>query len=226
MEKGSTTDSPSGYWTIVRSDKVRKQRNFSCLSEETEYVHISGSPHVWIIEAILDQAPNLKTLQINQVFEGTDIGERTVHICRQKGVKVGYGSILVGTREDRNQASTRYKQHRAFLQSLPLEKRLEIKELCRLGLKEALLTSRYYCLEGEEYIRIGEVASEVFGEKKCAPISIYLSAFMKYLDPSIEVKPCVARAYRWMIARMDKLKAMAAVTGRLQSVAKNDDVNR
>ena len=132
MEKGSTTDSPSGYWTIVRSDKVRKQRNFSCLSEETEYVHISGSPHVWIIEAILDQAPNLKTLQINQVFEGTDIGERTVHICRQKGVKVGYGSILVGTREDRNQASTRYKQHRAFLQSLPLEKQLEIKELCAL----------------------------------------------------------------------------------------------
>jgi len=200
-----------GY-AVVRTVKGRERSGIRDLGPETTFVHIDGMPMLWAIQGILENAPNLKTIQVVPSAYGHLNPENHLRLCEGRGVSVvkGYHRPELAWAEGQKRRGPQYEKQRAMFLNLGEDARVLFEELVRLGFEEALIVSRYFCLGGEPPIVQRMLAQEYgFADRDTygTRISVRLYAVMNYLDPRFEVNIESEGRSKAMRARVERTRA-------------------
>ncbi|OHB18450.1 MAG: hypothetical protein A2666_05190 [Parcubacteria group bacterium RIFCSPHIGHO2_01_FULL_47_10b] len=176
------------------------------VDESTIFVHFDGHMFVWVLKQVLGRAPNLKTIsvipsQLNRV------GEQHRKLCEQHAVHIVTGrwrpELAWAKGENRSHF---YQGQREFLTSLSGEQKDLFDELLLFQFEEAQIVTRYFCLNGDEYIPEYKVA-DLFGfGKNTQAVSDRINTVLKYLDVSFEVGKAASRRARYLQLRVLRLR--------------------
>lgn len=197
-----------GRGEAIVHTNVREAQNTSFLGLDptTHLVHIDGCPNLWAIEKILEQCPNLKTIQITP-RSGHHLKKRHRELCENRNVEIrlGYWNPLLAWPEGENR-SPYFRQQREFLKTLPEGQRLEFEELIELGFEDALITARYFCLKDEPYLAQREICTEFGLPQRETSVSVRVNAVLFYLDPTFECGENAKRRGMHLRRRVRNLK--------------------
>ena len=156
------------------------------LSDSTVTVHIVQHPFLWAIEKIIEQCPKLEVIQMPARMH-KKLTESHHKLCASRNValKVGYHrpDLIWGDDENR---SPHYTKQRKFFLNLTGEQKQLWDELLLAKFPSALLTARYFCLNGEEFVTQQKVAEE-FELERNSSTSLYVNGVINYLDHTFEV---------------------------------------
>lgn len=201
-------------WVIVQVWRKRNNFNLARLSERTKLVHIDGHPFVWLIKEILKRAPKLETIQVTPTM-GQKISDSTRKMCAKRNVcfRTGYWRPEYAWEEGENR-SPFYVAPRAFLMSLEGEQKELFDELLALGFASAEMTSRYFCLKGEEFISQRALGEEFgfSGMGAASKVSAWVNGVIHYLDPEFEVGQDSSRRARNLKQRVRRIRRLLART--------------
>lgn len=227
---GSVVDVERYGLAVVHT--VKKSRtavlvDISRMGDGVEVVHFDGQPFVWAIEALIEKAKGLKTIQLIPAayyrFRG-----RGRELCDAARVQVVAGRVREELAwEDGRVGNPLYDEQRHFMERLSGEQKLLFDELIALGFAAAEVTSRYFCLRGEEYVPQRLIAEE-FGYAKghVSVISAMVLSVFRYLDETVEVGEISKRRARSMQVRADKLRPLLASAEERRRVAREIGVPR
>lgn len=200
-----------GY-LLVRTYQ-RKNPNRCGLNEldwQTTIVHIDGFPFLWAIEEILKRAHNLKTVEVIPGMMRC-IGPRHRELCNEKGIaiKAGYYRPDLVWKEGEIR-SLEYKGNYSFFHGLEGKQKEKFEELLSLGFTSAQITTRYYCLSGEDLISQYELGRKFgYGGTIANNISRIVNSIRYYLDPEFntgEASKVMANALKGRVSRLRKLQ--------------------
>ena len=165
-----------GY-VVVRGFR-RDKTNVDIVTAKTEVVHIDGAPFLWLIELVLELAPNLRVLQVTPGQMRHLHSDSHLKRLAERGVVVRDGYHLV--RKGPRGASRSYQVDRQALHALAGEPKRLFDELIAFGFEDALLTSRYFCLNGEEYLPYHKLREE-FGYGTDSVASSHVLSVLNYV---------------------------------------------
>ena len=178
----------------------------------TRVLHLGVHPFLWLIEKVLERAPNLRVLQIIPSME-RKLSARHRALLESRGVAIRVGAVkpeATGQRIGWNNRA--YLVQKRFMNTLSGAQREAFDELVQFGFEPVLATVRFYGLDvGRSYhIPQHEIAAE-FGLNRAAGnvlISRWIGAVLHYLDPATVVgdrSKCMARAMAAHVSRFRKL---------------------
>lgn len=177
-----------GVVIYPRRRRGELHKSFKLLNSATIKVHIVGILPVFVLPLILEKAPGLKTLQITPRAEHL-LKKKQRKLCTNHGVKIVFGHCRPGHAwEDTEEHSPAYRSHKKFFASLTDEQRALFDELLELKFRLALMTARYLCLGGEEYLPQQKVAV-LFGMPRpeaASNVCIHVNGVRHYLDPTFK----------------------------------------
>jgi len=194
-------------YVVLRPDRGDSHPGFQLLGVETSFVHIAGTPHLWAIRQLLREAPNLTTLRITPKMMRR-FGPQQRELCSTHKIRVvkGYHDSPVSSGQ-RGKPRPQYLKQRRFYIGLSGEKGELFRELIRRGFVEALLTARYYCLNGESYASLPDVALEFgLGDERIA--SMKITGLRYFLDPRQKVGERPRDVARVVQARINRIHAI------------------
>jgi hypothetical protein len=207
------------HYALVRTQNVRPTHESAVkhLTAETQTVHVLGHAFLWVVEAILEHAPNLRVLELIPTEE-KELGPRHRELCRARGVAVvaGHYRPEMAWDEDEVHRNPMHMPIRTYLMTLPPTERALLDELLTLGFEEAQLTARYYHLAGEEAITLRELGKE-HGIRENHRVSSMVHAVLHYLDPEFDVGDRSEQRCRNMTAKVARLRPLAASAAALAS---------
>lgn len=177
---------------------------------ETEFVHINGHPFVWALKDIFKQAPNLLAIQVSP-RQAHNLKEKHKKLCQEHKVAIRYGYHRPQSAwaEDENRSSHYHAQQR-FFTTLTGEQQALFKEAMKLGFKAALITSRYFCLNGEKYIPLHKLAEEFGFTQSATHVSHYVNACIAYLDPTFKASQDAQRTTGTLTRQVERVRAIVA----------------
>lgn len=172
----------TGYVRIF-TQGGRRHHSFNDLDARTRVVHINGHPYLWAIQKILERAPNVSVIEmIPSMFAKVQTGQvRT--LCDQLAVRLVAGHDRPDMAwEGEGTRDPNYEPRRAALLALPPDKKQLLDELLEMGFIHAQVTTRYFCLQGEEFRSQRELGRDLgYGAKNVHYISAMVNAVLLYL---------------------------------------------
>lgn len=219
-----TKDEPinRGY-VLIRTHRGREDTTFRNLDDKTTMVHIDGLPLLWAIEKILDLAPNLEAIRVIPPFR-RKLSPIHLNLLQNRGISLITGHHRPDLVWDEGEIrSAFYSKHQRFLKELQGEQKKLWEELLIFDFEESRITSRYFCLNGEEYIPGGQLV-EMFGydrEGGDSSISRAVNAILHYLDPSFEVGKDTALRTLAILGRVRRLRERVQESQNLDEMRKH-----
>ena len=209
---GGAQPGPVYVVPVGRLPRAAVEQRIATLPPTATIVHCEGHPYIWVIRAVLERCPGLRTLQvIPSGVRKLTITHRA--LCDDRSVRIVVGAIYPErTGERANLARTAYQAQRAFMQGLAEEQRVLFEELLALGFEIAEIAARYFGLDGQDaFISQARVAEE-FG---LAPrtgnvlVSRMVGALLRYLDPTCRVGKASLRTAEALAVRVKRLRQTA-----------------
>ncbi|MFH0969141.1 MAG: sigma factor-like helix-turn-helix DNA-binding protein [Patescibacteria group bacterium] len=170
-------------YAIIHSRGGRNHGNFQSLNENTVLVHIDGYPFLWIIEKIIELAPNVEIIQVIPTMRRKFL-QSHLELCeKHHNVKiiVGHWKPECAWKDNENR-SPFYKAQALFFMNLSDEQKRLFDELIALKFDAALITARYFCLNGKDFIPQRLVAKEFGYKEDEGLVSRRVNAIIKYVD--------------------------------------------
>jgi hypothetical protein len=193
---------------VIHTAKGREKCGIKHLTEKTTFVHINGPLNLWAVEGILQQAPNLKTIQVIPSMFKKLHPDSHLRLCQERGVAVVTGHVrpeLVW--EEGRIVSPHYQAQKAFLTGVSGDQKKLFDELIALGFEAALMTSRYYCLNGEEFLSQRALCADFgYGENINHYFSAKINAVLCYLDEAFEASLASKRLAKALRANVIRLR--------------------
>ncbi len=224
----SIQDLPDLGCVIIHTSRGRDHFSFSNLDNHTTMVHIDGCPFLWAIEKIINLAPNLKTIRVIPTMERKML-ESHKKLCGAKGISIvtGHYRPELAWTEGENR-SPHYQKQALFLRNIQGEQRQLLDELRFFGFEELEITSRYFCLNNEEYLPQRVIADQFDLNGRESEVSEQINAVLYYLDPTFEAGYVSrSRAYS-MRHRIERLRMALKQTHDIvllrQNLAENLDL--
>lgn len=185
----------------------RENDSFRSLDESTTFVHICGHLFLWTIHKILEVAPNLEMIQVIPPMK-RKLNESHLALCEKHGVKIIYGHWQPERAwKDFESRSPFYKTQAKFFSSLEGEQKELFEELMVMKFDSALITSRYFCLNGEDFVPQWVIAKE-FGFKSAdMVISRKINSVIRYLDPTFHTGKNSIRTAEAMKAKVMRIRS-------------------
>ena len=149
-----------------------------------EIVRFKSFPYPWFLVELFKHAPQVRMLivsrEIRMQIEGK---EPYKSIFEAHQTKIA-SSENFGKRRINFKMSS-YKDRQAFMLALDEERRALFDELLEFNCIEAEVTSRYFCLEGEEYLPPLDIA-KIF---HCSQggLQLWVGTILYYLDSPLDV---------------------------------------
>jgi len=187
------------------------------LTTQTEVVHLHGHPYVWVVEAVLAQAPNLRRLQvIPSMVRACKETVRT--LCAARGVQIvaGHHRPDLAWAEDEIRHTPLYGHYQRFLRGLAGIQYEQFQELLVMGFEAAQLAARYYCLASEAPITLRVLADD-HGLESISGASSHIHAVFYYLDSSIQAGKASVRLARNLYLRVVRLRPLLASVAALDA---------
>jgi hypothetical protein len=187
---GSLDPPRHGIAVVHTSTKSRAHSltDIEQIDQGVDFVHISGHPNLWAVEAVVARLPKLKTIQVIpgmlDAFRG-----RARELCAARGIQVVGGHVRpeVAWEGDRI-GNPQYTDQRRFLLKVSGEQRALFEELLALGFDAARMAARYFCLADEEYVPMRLLAAEYgYAAGHASVVSEVILSTLYYLDEGIEV---------------------------------------
>ncbi|MBI4281210.1 hypothetical protein HY625_00125 [Candidatus Uhrbacteria bacterium] len=134
----------------VYSRRGPHHESILALTPATQIVHVNGRATLLVVRAILEHAPHVQCIEIiPRVMPSVSAQARA--FCRQHSITITPGHFnpnLVW-----NETRSRwFHQKQKFFRDLQGETKKRWEELLFLEISAALLTERYFCLHGEEFL--------------------------------------------------------------------------
>lgn len=172
---------PNAGYAAVFTRGGPEHESFASLDEATVFVHLNGIPFLWVFDKIFERAPGVKTIEIQPAF-AEQLSRQATERCSARGVHVlcGY-QLKSGGRKETGPRSPTYDHQRTFLLGLAGKQKEKFDQLLDLRINAALLTARYFCLEGEPYLPQPEVGRLQGLGFKASYISHQINAVLLYL---------------------------------------------
>jgi len=187
LKEAARPEVDSARYATVRA-KRRDSTKLSMLSEKTEFVHVDGHPFLWLLQKILAKCKNLKVLEVTPRQYRHLYPKSHLRILAERSVEVrqGYHLPETGWPEGRPAPRNRhYEEQRKVLLNLTPEQHQLFDELLRFGFESAVLTARYFCLNGEEYMPYQDLGAQFgFSARNDSLASAHVLAVLHYLDPN------------------------------------------
>ncbi len=156
----------------------------AALDPAVEVVRFKSFPYPWLLRELFTHAPRVHTLlmprETREHITQVDVYTR---ILAQHPITLAL-SLLTGKKRVGFKMSS-YKERQAFMETLDAERRALFDELMAFNFIEAEITSRYFCLNGEEYLPPAEVA-QMFGCSQ-GGLQVWVGMILYYLDSPLEV---------------------------------------
>ncbi len=196
-------------YIAINTKKGRDYPGFQSLSDKTHYVHINGILYLWALLKILELAPNVKRIRIIP-SQHIKLGNVVQSLCRDNHIEITAGCQHPEySSKHHHPRNKRYFEHQAFLKGLAGKQKKLFDELIRFKIKAALMTARYFCLNGEDFVPQRLIAKQFgFKERRQDFISMKIIAILYYLDPSIEAGK-MSKRYAGIIKRAVKKQRQA-----------------
>lgn len=204
--KVSLCDAPRAGLLVLHTNKGRASCPLAGVDKTITFAHFDGPPFLWAIEGLIKHAPGLKTIQVIPTYY---VKMRSaLDLCREHGIQVvkGHYRPEMAWQEQRI-VNPQYDAQRRFLRSLSEGQRAEFADLLALGVEAAEITSRYFCLNDEEYVPQRVLADE-YGYSSGAnhTISSVVLAVLHYLDDTTIVGEGSLRRSRALRIRVPRLR--------------------
>jgi hypothetical protein len=198
------------------------------MPEDTAFVHVNGTPFLWMFEAVLSRCSSLKTIQvIPSAFPGL-LGKGGHFLCQARGVDIVAGHVRPEAAWEAGRiVSPQYAAQRRFLQTMSGEQRALFDELLALGFEQATMVARYFCLAEEDYIPQRLLATEYgYANGHSAIVSSILLSVLWYLDDTMKVGEDSMRRGRSIRRHVLRLRPMLASAERRVQLAEDLGVPR
>lgn len=205
----------------------RGHASFNKLGAETAFVHIDGHPFLWAIEEMLRLAPKLRTIQVIPSKLRHLHSDTHLKLCRERGVEIqsGHHAPELVWDEHRN-VNPFWRKQRAFLLALKGEQRALFDELNTFGFEHAQFVSRYFCLNGEEYLPHHRLAEQFGLSRLPQVISRIVYAVLHYLDPSLDVIDTARTCAMSLQRRVERLRSYVASADQQRKILESIGVTR
>ncbi|WKZ28625.1 MAG: sigma factor-like helix-turn-helix DNA-binding protein [Patescibacteria group bacterium] len=207
---------------VVRPKFGKEDQSFRTLDDKVTFVHVDGAPMLWAVELVLERAPNLQTFQVLPSMHRRLHPDSALKLLAERGVAVQTGHVRPELAwEPGRIISKTYEPQRQFLLRLEGEQRTLFEELVAMRWDSALMTARYFCLDGEEYIPQRELCP-MFG---LAPIlehaiSAYINGILYYLDGGFPANKRSRQMAAMLKRRVEKLRPLLKSAEQRQALAK------
>lgn len=196
---------------LVKTQDVRNHDEVcSHLDSTTLFVHIQGHPFLWVIKKILERAPNLQTIQVYPTVFPRLNPDTHIKICQERGVRIVTGHWRPEMAWAGENRSSFYETQRNFFRTLEGDQKNLFNEMVLLGFDEALMTSRYFCLEKEEFIPQREIAVLFGYSSDPTEASERINAVICYLDPTFQAGISATRRATQFQKRVEKIRSFLA----------------
>lgn len=207
---------PPGCVFIRVAGANQSRRQNMCLEKldkTTTFVHIHGMPFAWAIKAILEKAPNLKTIQVIPSLRDYMLPSGAFRLCKDHGIAVVTGHALPTQRwKRRENRKPSYVAWQKMFLSLDGKSRDLFEELCALNIRDALVTRRYFCLSGEPFMTQSQLSKEFGLSKKknrATSVSVCVHAVMRYLGKRTSNGDLVVRRASTIRRRVKRMRSKA-----------------
>ncbi len=211
---------------IVTVTVEQHHPSLGLLDKSVVMVHVTGHLFVWGIEKILENAPNVKEIQVqpHMVKKLTD-AHRT--LCAKAGVKLtsGYSDPDRAWEKGEVRRSPRFLKIRKFFQLLEGQQKKLFDELIEYGIESALMARDYYeeasdGKEGEEPVTLHTLCKKYgYNDSVMAHISARIYSVLVYLDPNYKVGQDSRRLARVMKDDVERLREKFATAKARQDQA-------
>ncbi|MDO8581939.1 MAG: hypothetical protein Q7S16_03615 [bacterium] len=199
-KNGNGNGSDSRY-AHVYSRKGSEHESIRALTSIVETVHVNGRATFPVVQAILNRAPNVRRIElIPQAMSKVSV--QTHAFCQQHSIvlTVGHCNPNLVWKENR---SPWFMRKQSFFRNLHGEAKEHWEELLILQIPVALLTARYFCLNGEEYC-----AQDVLAPKYGFSAGSYgINGVIFYLDKNEKVGGTAKEVAQAISRRVQKLRA-------------------
>ncbi len=227
----------NNVWAVISTPKGRDNPVFKQLAEVT-HIHIHGLPFVWAIKLAIECAPKLRQIRVIPSMLERLHPDSHLKMCAERGIEVITGHLkpeLVWA--DGENRSPQFDKQRQFFLNLQGEQKALWDELLAMDFEAALITSRYFCLNGEKYISKGAAAQEFgYSVHNATNVAGYIiSGVIVYLDPSFKTRPearqrarhtnIKVRIWREYLEKLDGKKKFAAELG-LEAIPEHLPISR
>lgn len=202
---------PLNFAILHTNNRASCEKAAARFGPEVTVVHLDGFPFLWAVELVLARAPNLQVLQltprqVDQVHEDSHVA-----LCKARGVRIQAGYARHDLDLPDRGPTPQFHVQRRFLKGLGGEQLADWTELLTMGFEAALVTARYFCLSGEDYVPMRAVAIE-FGcpKPRASFTSNRTNACLRYLDPTFPAGGEATRRARAMRDQVTRLKPLLA----------------
>lgn len=198
------------YTSLKTCDgKNTLQKKMRGLPKETERLHLDGPPFRFVIQYLVDTLPKLSVVRITPTQEHA-ISPTSREILKAHNVSLEIGHQVHNGWKEGDIRQPTYAKNKKFFLSLTKRRQEKFNELLALGLLEARLAARYFCLHGETYVPLRELREATTGEKihvNLSFLSVMIHAVMLYLNPKLEVSATSRRQGEVLARRVERLRA-------------------
>lgn len=205
-------------FAVVHPKSGRERCGTIHLGEKTRFVHIDGAPMLWLIEQILESAPNLRTIQVIPSALRHMKPDSHLRLCNERGVQVVTGHIGHAWEGPRI-ITQQYEPQRQFLLSLSGDQKVLFEELRLMDFESVQMASRYFCLQDEPYVS-QRILCDEFGCSAISAFSAKVASVIYYLDPTFEANERSVQLSDAMKRRVIALRPMLASAEVRAQVAK------
>lgn len=211
-----------GHAIVHAFSRKKALADISKLDHTTTFVHVTGQLFFWVLEAILAQAPNLRTIQVIPTMHPFLNPKRHLKLCAERNVQVVKGHVRpeMAWSDTEVTRDPHFIARREMLLSLGPDAKKLFDELCEMEFDEGLLLRRYHCLDGEPYKTMSALSFEWgYSDRENQPtrISARVIAALKYLGlPATENIEAERRA-RVLRTRVEQVRTL------LRSAAARDE---
>lgn len=172
---------------VVHTEVKDKLVRIRHIDPSVTHVHIVGCPFLWAIRLLVRTLPRLRTISVIPLY-GKKVSGTSYHsLCQASGVEIVIGHVRpwLAWSDDGRIVSPFYTAHRNFFLGLNGEQQQLFEELLRFNFEAAIITSRYFCLQGGEYASQRRLAGE-YGLSTNVSVSVRVNAVILYLAPAFQ----------------------------------------
>lgn len=207
---------------LVAVSAKRRHPSHSNLRPGVRAVHVLGHPFLWLVQLILDQAPDVHVIQVLPTYlRKLSTAHRA--LCAARGVVIEGGRYKPegAWDDDRFNITGSYAAQKRFLDTLIGEQKALYEELLAFGFEEGEIVRCYYAPgEGVPGRTQQEIADE-FGLRDNAAVSYRVQAVLRYLDPAFQTGASAQQRALTLVSRVARLReSFAEVEARQRVLAR------
>lgn len=172
--------------TVKVSVKAKRgHSSLEKLNDEVEIVHISGTPHLWLFQLILEKAKNVHTIEV-QPCEVHFLGDQHRHLCAPRKIAIVTGRTNVRKVNNGSHATQRSRAEKSFLQNLEGEAKERFAFLVTHKPLKIALVTHFYGLDGQPRKTLAQLSERL--NCSISSVSLQIRAVMAYLNPGLHNK--------------------------------------